>query len=121
MCDSKGVIHDGRNDLTDRKHQFALHTPHRTLADALEGADVFIGVSKPNLMDAAMVQSMAPDPAIFAMSNPVPEVMPELVHEVRSDVFMATGRSDYPNQINNVLGSRSYSEALWMSGHPTSP
>ena len=104
MCDSQGVIHDGRSDLTERKLQFALHTSHRTLADALVGADVFIGVSKPDLMDAAMVRSMASEPAIFAMSNPMPEVMPELVHEVRDDVYMATGRSDYPNQINNVLG-----------------
>lgn len=104
MCDSKGVIHDGRDNLTLKKQQFAVSTAARTLADVMNGADVFIGVSKPNLVDGDMARSMAPDPAIFAMANPVPEVMPEVVMGVRDDAFIATGRSDYPNQINNVLG-----------------
>ena len=104
MCDSKGVIHSGRKDLTHEKVQFAAETPHRNLRDAMKGSDVFIGVSKPNLVDEDMVKNMADEPAIFAMSNPDPEVTPELVKSVRGDVWMATGRSDYPNQINNVLG-----------------
>ncbi len=104
MCDSRGVIHDGRNDLTEKKQQFTVTTSARCLADALKDADVFIGVSKPHIVDEAMVKSMAPDPAIFAMANPEPEVMPEIVQAVRSDAYIATGRSDYPNQINNVLG-----------------
>ena len=104
MCDSKGVIHKGRDDLTHLKKQFAVPTDARTLPDVIKGADVFIGVSKPDLVDGDMVRSMAPDPAIFAMSNPIPEVMPEVVMSVRDDAYIATGRSDYPNQINNVLG-----------------
>ncbi len=104
MCDSKGVIHNGRTDLVTKKRQFAVATPARTLADAMKGADVFIGVSKPRLVDKKMALSMAPDPAVFAMANPEPEIMPELVREARVDACIATGRSDYPNQINNVLG-----------------
>ena len=104
MCDSKGVIHSGRTDLGFKKQQFAISTRDRNLADALKGADVFIGVSKPRLVDEDMVRSMAPEPAVFAMSNPDPEIMPEKVSEAREDAYIATGRSDYPNQINNVLG-----------------
>jgi malate dehydrogenase (oxaloacetate-decarboxylating)(NADP+) len=104
MCDSKGVIHDGRDDLTEKKVQFAVSTNRRTLADVMKGADVFIGVSKPRLVTGDMVKSMAAAPAIFAMANPEPEVMPEIVRSVRDDAYIATGRSDYPNQINNVLG-----------------
>ena len=104
MCDSRGVIFDGRDDLTEKKRQFAVSTPHRTLADVMKGADVFIGVSLPRLVNEEMVRSMAPEPAIFAMANPEPEIMPEAVRSVRSDAYIATGRSDYPNQINNVLG-----------------
>ena len=104
MCDSKGVIHDGRDDLSILKQQFALSTNDRYLADAMKDADVFIGVSKPDLVDENMVRSMAPEPAVFAMSNPVPEIMPEKVMAARNDAYIATGRSDYPNQINNVLG-----------------
>jgi len=104
MCDSRGVIYDGRNDLTEKKRQFAVSTPHRTLADVMKGADVFVGVSLPRLVNEEMVRSMAPEPAIFAMANPEPEIMPEVVRSVRSDAYIATGRSDYPNQINNVLG-----------------
>jgi len=104
MCDSKGVIHDGRGDLTSYKARFAVSTGCRTLADAMKGADVFIGVSKPGIVNGEMVAVMAPEPAVFAMANPVPEIMPEEIQRVRSDAYIATGRSDYPNQINNVLG-----------------
>lgn len=104
MCDSKGVIHSGRRDLNSQKQQFAVETENRTLADVLRGADVFIGVSKPRLVTEDMVRSMAPEPAIFAMANPEPEIRPEVVKMARSDAYIATGRSDYPNQINNVLG-----------------
>jgi len=104
MVDSKGVIHDGRDNLTPKKEQFAVKTSARTLADVMKDADVFVGVSFPNLVTRDMVRLMAPAPAIFAMANPEPEIRPELVREVRTDACIATGRSDYPNQINNVLG-----------------
>ncbi|MFC1541255.1 malic enzyme-like NAD(P)-binding protein [Candidatus Latescibacterota bacterium] len=104
MCDSRGVIHDGRNDLSEKKQSFAVTTKDRTLKDVMKDADVFVGVSLPRLVSPEMVKSMAPEPAIFAMSNPEPEILPELIREVRSDAYIATGRSDYPNQINNVLG-----------------
>ncbi|MBN1293098.1 MAG: malate dehydrogenase [Candidatus Latescibacteria bacterium] len=104
MCDSKGVIHDGRDDLSVQKQQFAIPTPERCLRDAMKNSDVFIGVSKPYLVDGDMIKSMAPDPAVFAMANPEPEIRPEKVYEARVDAYVATGRSDYPNQINNVLG-----------------
>jgi len=104
LCDSKGVIHDGRGDLTSQKKNFAVGTDCRTLGDAMKGADVFIGVSKPGVVSPAMIASMADEPAVFAMANPIPEIMPEEVKAARSDAYIATGRSDYPNQINNVLG-----------------
>ena len=104
MCDSRGVIHADRTSLTAQKQQFAVETGLRTLDEVMRGADVFIGVSRPNLVTREMAASMADDPAVFAMSNPVPEIMPEEVMAVRSDAYIATGRSDYPNQINNVLG-----------------
>jgi malate dehydrogenase (oxaloacetate-decarboxylating)(NADP+) len=104
MVDRKGVIHDGRDDLTKYKAQFAHKTDKRTLAEAINGADVFIGVSGPDVLGAEMLASMAPKPIVFALSNPDPEIDPALAHSVRSDLIMATGRSDYPNQVNNVLG-----------------
>lgn len=104
MVDSKGVIHAGRTDLNSHKQPFAKQTELRTLADALRGADVFVGVSGPNLVTPEMVQSMADKPVVFALANPDPEIRPELAHAARSDLIMATGRSDYPNQVNNVLG-----------------
>ncbi|MDP2983951.1 MAG: malic enzyme-like NAD(P)-binding protein [Candidatus Latescibacter sp.] len=104
MCDSKGVIHGERSDLTAQKVQFARDTPCRSLAEVIRGADVFIGVSQPRLVTGEMVRSMAPEPAIFAMANPEPEIRPEEVKIARNDAWIATGRSDYPNQINNVLG-----------------
>ncbi len=104
MVDRKGVIHAERTDLNPYKALFANKTDKRTLADALEGADVFVGLSGPDLLSAEGLKSMAADPIVFACSNPDPEISPELAHATRSDVIMATGRSDYPNQVNNVLG-----------------
>ena len=103
MCDSKGVLHKGRNDLNEFKAKFAVKTDARTLADAMRGADVFIGVSKKDAVKADMVKSMAKNAILFAMANPDPEIRPEQVEEVRKDVIVGTGRSDYPNQVNNVL------------------
>ncbi len=105
MCDTKGVIYKGRkNDMNPYKEKFENDTPARTLADACVGADVFVGLSVKGSMTKEMVKSMAPNPIIFAMANPDPEISPEDVKSVRDDVIMATGRSDYMNQVNNVLG-----------------
>jgi len=104
MLDRKGVIHAGRTALNPYKFAFAIDTDQRTLEDAMKDADVFIGVSGANLVSEAMLKSMAPNPIVFALSNPDPEVSPELAQQMRPDVIMATGRSDYPNQVNNVLG-----------------
>jgi malate dehydrogenase (oxaloacetate-decarboxylating)(NADP+) len=104
MLDRKGVIHSERNDLNTFKAQYARRTGKRTLADALQGADVFIGVSSADLLSADLLQSMAANPVIFALANPDPEIRPEQARAARSDVIVATGRSDYPNQVNNVLG-----------------
>lgn len=103
LLDSKGVIHTERQDLNSYKAAFARTTKQRTLADALVDADVFIGVAKPNLLDEDLLRRMAPKPVIFALSNPDPEIRPEIAHKVRDDLIIATGRSDYPNQVNNVL------------------
>jgi len=111
MCDTKGVIHAGREDMdpgheryNKYKARFAVETDRRTLAEAMEGADVFCGVSVADVVTREMVQSMAADPIVFAMANPDPEITyPEAV-AARADVIMATGRSDFPNQVNNVLG-----------------
>ena len=103
VVDRGGVIHIGRKDLNPYKWGVAADTDKRTLADALDGADVFIGVSGPDLMSPEMLASMAPKPVVFALSNPVPEIRPEIAKQVRDDLIMATGRSDYPNQVNNVL------------------
>ncbi len=104
MIDRQGVVHSGRNDLNQYKAAFATETSKRTLDDALEGADVFVGLSGPNLLSAEGLKRMAANPIVFACSNPDPEITPELAHATRDDVIMATGRSDYPNQVNNVLG-----------------
>jgi malate dehydrogenase (oxaloacetate-decarboxylating)(NADP+) len=105
IVDSKGVLYEGRTEgMNEYKAPFAVKTDKRTLADAFEGADVFIGLSVKGLVVPEMVGSMAPDPIIFALANPNPEILPEEVAAVRSDAIMATGRSDYPNQVNNVLG-----------------
>jgi malate dehydrogenase (oxaloacetate-decarboxylating)(NADP+) len=102
--DRQGVIHTARKDLNPYKFGIAADTDKRTLADAMEGADVFIGVSGPDLVTPEMLAAMAPRPIVFALSNPVPEIRPEVARQVRDDLLMATGRSDYPNQVNNVLG-----------------
>ena len=104
MLDSRGVIYKGRDHLTAEKEEFALDTVARTLEDAMKGADVFMGLSKPNVVSAEMLLSMAPNPIVFAMANPDPEITYENATSTRRDIIMATGRSDYPNQINNVLG-----------------
>lgn len=103
LLDSKGVIHSDRDDLNQYKAEFANTTSCRTLADALVGADVFIGVAKPNLLNEELVKRMADKPVIFALSNPDPEIRPEIATKVCSNLIIATGRSDYPNQVNNVL------------------
>ncbi|MEA3273710.1 MAG: malic enzyme-like NAD(P)-binding protein [Pseudomonadota bacterium] len=102
--DRQGVIHTGRRDLNPYKFGIAADTDKRTLEHAMDGADVFIGVSGPDLVSSGMLSSMAPRPVVFALSNPVPEIRPEVAYRVRSDLIMATGRTDYPNQVNNVLG-----------------
>jgi malate dehydrogenase (oxaloacetate-decarboxylating)(NADP+) len=104
LVDSKGVVHRERTDLNAFKKRFARRTPMRTLAEAMIGADVFVGVSGPNLLTPAMVKGMAAKPVVFALANPNPEISPEKAKAARNDLVMATGRSDYPNQVNNVLG-----------------
>jgi malate dehydrogenase (oxaloacetate-decarboxylating)(NADP+) len=104
LVDRRGVIHSGRNDLNSYKREFAIDSEQRTLADAMRSADVFIGVSGPDLVTADMLKSMAAKPIVFALSNPDPEISPAQAHAARDDLIMATGRSDYPNQVNNVLG-----------------
>ncbi|MEK6580340.1 MAG: NADP-dependent malic enzyme [Bdellovibrionota bacterium] len=105
MCDSKGVIYKGRKEgMNPYKERYAVETTKRTVGQALEGADAFVGVSVKDGITAEMIKKMAKDPIVFAMANPDPEVLPEEVLKVRPDAIMATGRSDYPNQVNNVLG-----------------
>ncbi|MDD2667322.1 MULTISPECIES: NADP-dependent malic enzyme [Zoogloea] len=104
VCDSKGVIYVGREEnMEPTKARYAQKTDCRSLADAMVGADVFLGLSAAGVVKQDMVKTMADKPLIFALANPTPEIMPELVKEVRSDAIIATGRSDYPNQVNNVL------------------
>ncbi|WP_418113782.1 malic enzyme-like NAD(P)-binding protein [Vibrio scophthalmi] len=103
MLDRKGVIHTRRDDLNEYKKLFANNTDKRTLEDVIEGADLFLGVSGPNLLPPEALKLMADKPIVFACSNPDPEIKPELAHQVRDDLIMGTGRSDYPNQVNNVL------------------
>ena len=104
MLDRKGVIHSGREDLNEYKSMFAVETDKRTLDDAIDGADIFLGLSGPDLLSADQIKKMAPNPIVFACSNPIPEIMPEVANAVRDDLIMSTGRSDFPNQVNNVLG-----------------
>ncbi|GGY94110.1 malic enzyme-like NAD(P)-binding protein [Shewanella fodinae] len=103
MLDRKGVIHTRRTDLNEYKSLFANNTDKRTLRDVIQGADVFLGVSGANVLSAEDIELMAERPIVFACSNPDPEIKPELAHAVRKDLIMGTGRSDYPNQVNNVL------------------
>ncbi len=104
MLDRGGVIHSGRDNLNKYKQEWALKTKHRTLLDACTDADVFIGLSGPDLMSVEALEAMAENPIVFALSNPDPEIDPAVARKARPDIIMATGRSDYPNQVNNVLG-----------------
>ncbi len=105
LCDTKGVIFQGRTEgMNQWKAGHAVATTKRTLADACVGADVFFGLSAKGALTGPMLASMAANPIIFAMANPDPEITPEDAHAVRQDAIVATGRSDYPNQVNNVLG-----------------
>ena len=104
LVDSKGVVHKGRTDLNKYKKAWAHASKLRTLEEAMQGADVFVGVSGPNLVTPAMLKSMAERPVVFALANPDPEISPAQACKARKDLIMATGRSDYPNQVNNVLG-----------------
>ncbi len=105
MADSKGVIFEGRTEgMNPYKQSFARKTEKRTIAEALDGADAFVGVSVKDGISPEMIKKMAKDPIIFAMANPDPEILPEEALKIRPDAIMATGRSDYPNQVNNVLG-----------------
>ena len=104
VCDRDGVVHSGRESgMDERKATYAVDTDKRTLGDAIEGADVFLGVSAPGVLSAEMVKTMADKPIILALANPVPEIMPDAAREARPDALIATGRSDFPNQVNNVL------------------
>ncbi len=104
LVDSKGVVHKGRTDLNKYKKAWAHASKLRTLEEAMLDADVFVGVSGPNLVTPAMLKSMAERPVVFALANPDPEISPAQAYKARKDLIMATGRSDYPNQVNNVLG-----------------
>ena len=104
MLDSKGVIRTDRKNLSKEKKAFATNKDLNSLKDSIKNADVFIGLSKPDILSIAMLKSMAKDPIVFAMANPDPEINYDLACSVRNDVIMATGRSDHPNQVNNVLG-----------------
>jgi malate dehydrogenase (oxaloacetate-decarboxylating)(NADP+) len=104
VCDSRGVIRVGREpDMEPNKARYAQVTDARTLAEVIDGADVFLGLSSAGVLKPEMVAKMARDPLIFALANPIPEIMPEVAKAVRPDAIIATGRSDYPNQVNNVL------------------
>ena len=104
MLDRKGVIYKGRDNIDQFKSVYAIETKLRTLQESIKGADIFLGLSAKNVLTQEMVKSMAKNPIIFACANPDPEIKPELVDEVRSDAIVATGRSDYPNQVNNLIG-----------------
>lgn len=104
LLDSRGVVSVERTDLNKYKEEFAIKTRDKTLKDAMRGADMFLGLSKPKILTDDMVKNMSAHPIIFALANPVPEIMPEDVKRLRKDAIVGTGRSDYPNQINNILG-----------------
>jgi malate dehydrogenase (oxaloacetate-decarboxylating)(NADP+) len=104
MFDSKGLVHKERTDIDSRKMRFASENNYTSLADALNGADVFLGLSQPNLITPDVLRTMADNPIVFAMANPDPEIAYDVAISSREDIIMATGRSDHPNQVNNVLG-----------------
>lgn len=103
LVDRKGVVHTGRSDVNIYKQAYAVDTPLKTLDEAMLDADIFVGVSGPNLVTADMIKTMADRAIVFALSNPIPEIMPDVARAVRDDIIMATGRSDFPNQVNNSL------------------
>jgi malate dehydrogenase (oxaloacetate-decarboxylating)(NADP+) len=104
LCDSSGVVHKDRKEyMDDSKHRYATDAPYQSLAEALAGADIFLGLSIGNVVTGDMVKAMAPNPLILALANPDPEILPEIAREARPDAIIATGRTDYPNQVNNVL------------------
>jgi malate dehydrogenase (oxaloacetate-decarboxylating)(NADP+) len=122
VTDIEGVVYEGRTVLMDPdKARFAQKTDARKLAEVIQGADVFLGLSAGGVLKPEMVAAMGPRPLILALANPTPEILPELAQSVRDDVVMATGRSDYPNQVNNVLCFRTFSAARWMWAPPPSP
>ncbi len=104
MCDSKGVINHKRDDLNEYKKEFIIKTDDNTIEDALKGADMLLGLSSAGVVSKDMIASMASSPIILVLANPTPEILPEEIKEVRDDAIIGTGRSDYPNQVNNVLG-----------------
>lgn len=104
LVDRKGVVYNGRGEVNKYKQEFSRESSRRSLEDAMNGADVFIGVSGPNLLKPEMLETMSANPIVFALSNPDPEINPEIAIKTRDDIILATGRSDYPNQVNNVLG-----------------
>ena len=106
MVDRTGVIYRGRKNLNQWKSAYAIETTNKTLGEAIVGADVFLGLSAKGALTKDMVKKMAKNPIIFACANPDPEITPEEVESVRSDAIIATGRSDYPNQVNNLIGFR---------------
>ena len=121
MVDIEGVVYAGRTKLMDPyKARYARATAKRTLAEAIEGADVFLGLSAPRLVTQAMVRTMAERPLILALANPVPEIEPEEARAARPDAIIATGRSDYPNQVNNVLCFPFIFRGAWTSARPPS-
>jgi malate dehydrogenase (oxaloacetate-decarboxylating)(NADP+) len=121
MLDSKGVLSVGRPDLNESKRQFATsRTDVKTLEEAVRGADVFLGLSKGNVLSKEMVQTMAPSPIVFALANPYPEITYEDARAAREDIIIATGRSDYPNQINNVIGFPYIFRGPWIPVPPGS-
>ena len=101
---ARGVLFKGRKNIDQFKSAHAIETKFRTLEEAIKGADVFLGLSAKDVVSKDMVKSMAKNPIIFACANPDPEIKPEIIQEVRSDAIIATGRSDYPNQVNNLIG-----------------
>ncbi|MEL6211878.1 MAG: malic enzyme-like NAD(P)-binding protein, partial [Pseudomonadota bacterium] len=104
LCDLAGLVHEGRTkDMTPQKAEYAQPGGPRTLDEVIEGADLFLGLSGPGVLTPAMVEKMAKRPIVFALANPTPEIMPDTVREVAPDAIIATGRSDFPNQVNNVL------------------
>merc|ERR1712023_331349 len=104
MLDTKGVINKNRKDINSWKKEFAVETEDKNLDDAMKNADVFLGLSAAGVVNKSMVKKMAKNPIIFACANPDPEIKPEDIEEVRNDAIIATGRSDYPNQVNNLIG-----------------